>query len=377
MQHNFFVTCSGGVEPLLQQELSEMGYEQTTLGYRGVYVNSSSINDIYRINYCSRLAGRVLLPLARFRCRDINSLKRGLDGVDWLRYIPKGKTFAIDANVSHRELRNSLYAAQLMKDTICDQFRDKIGSRPNVEIKTPDVQLNLFIHNDLAVVSFDTSRTPLYKRGYRQESVEAPLQESLAAALLKLANYRGTEILCDPFCGSGTLLIEAALVATHTPPGYLRQHWGFMLLPDFSQDDWLRIKNDADKKRIPLPKGVLYGCDINRSAVFACKANMRAAGFHQSVEVVQCDFRDYVPPAPPTMLMTNPPHGLRLEDVDHLKPLYRSIGDFMKRKMAKPSRGFVFTGNLELAKEVGLAAKRRHVIDNSGIDSRLLEYDLY
>lgn len=377
MQHDLFVTCSGGLEPLLEQELSELGFDQMTLGYRGIYVKSSSMDDLYRINYCSRLAGRVLLPLARFRCRDIRALTRGLESIDWLRYIPKGKTFAIDSNVSHRELRNSLYAAQLMKDSICDQFRNKTGSRPNVDVKTPDVQLNLFIHNELAVVSFDSSRTPLYKRGYRQESVEAPLQESLAAALLKFANYQGTEILCDPFCGSGTLLIEAALLATHTPPGYLRQQWGFMLLPEFSQDDWLRVKNEADKNRIPLQKGLLYGCDINKSAIFACKMNLRAAGFHQSVDVVQSDFRDYTPPKPPTMLMTNPPHGLRLEDVDPLRPLYRSIGDFMKRRMAKPSRGFVFTGNLELAKEVGLSAKRRHVIDNSGIDSRLLEYDLY
>lgn len=376
-KNDLFVTCAQGLEPLLEEELTEMGFNQITLGYRGVYAAYSSPAQIYRINYCSRLAGRVLLPLARFRCRDRLALNKGLASIDWLRYIPHGKTFAIDANVSHRELRNSLFAAQLMKDAICDQFRERTGSRPNVDLKDPDVQLNLFIHNELAVVSFDTSRTPLYKRGYRLESVEAPMQESLAAALLKLAKYQGTEVVCDPLCGSGTLLIEAALIATRTAPGYLRQKWGFMLLPDFSHADWLSVKNEADKQRIPLPKNLLFGADVNKSAVHTCKINIRAAGFHQSIEVVQSDFRDYIPPVTPTLLISNPPYGQRLDDVEHLKPLYRSLGDFMKRRMAKPSRGFIFTGNLELAKEVGLAAKRRHVLENSGIDCRLLEYDLY
>lgn len=374
---DLFVSCAQDLESLLEQELREMGFDQTTCGYRGVYVNTTSLEHVYRINYCSRLAGRVMLPLARFRCRDRKALTQGLATIDWLRYIPRNKTFAIDANVSHRELRNSLFAAQLMKDAICDQFREKTGDRPNVDVKDPDVQLNLFIHNELAVVSFDTSRTPLYKRGYRIESVEAPMQESLAAALLRLGKYQGSEILCDPFCGSGTLLIEAALIATRTAPGYLRQQWGFMLLPDFSQEAWLKVKNEADAQRIPLPKNLLFGSDINKNAVRICKANIRAAGFHQSIEVIQSDFRDYEPSIPPTFLISNPPYGQRLDDVEELKSLYRSLGDFMKRKMAKPSRGFIFTGNLDLAKEIGLAAKKRHVLNNSGIDSRLLEYDLY
>jgi putative N6-adenine-specific DNA methylase len=376
-KNDLFVTCAQGLEPLLEQELNEMGFTQITLGYRGVYVAYTSPEQIYRINYCSRIAGRVLLPLARFRCRDRSALTKGLASIDWLRYIPNNKTFAIDANVSHKELRNSLFAAQLMKDCICDQFRERTGSRPNVDLKDPDVQLNLFIHNELAVVSYDTSRTPLYKRGYRQESVEAPMQESLAAALLKLAKYQGTEVVCDPLCGSGTLLIEAALIATRTAPGYLRQKWGFMLLPNFSQTEWLKVKNEADSQRIPLPKNLLFGADINKSAVHTCKINIRAAGFHQSIEVTQSDFRDYIPPVKPTLLISNPPYGQRLDDVEHLKPLYRSLGDFMKHQMEKPSRGFIFTGNLELTKEVGLAAKRRYVVENSGIDCRLLEYDLY
>lgn len=375
--NDLFVSCSSGVEPLLVQELAELGFNNSTVGFRGVYVAWSSFEDIYRINYCSRLAGRVLMPLARFRCRDRHALCRGVDAINWIDYIPKGKTFAIDANVSHREFNNSHYAGLLVKDVICDQFREKTGSRPNVDVKTPDVQINLFMHNDLAIISYDTSRTPLYKRGYRQESVEAPIQESLAAALLRLAAYQGNEIVYDPCCGSGTLLIEAALMATHTPPGFLRTDWGFMLHPQFSNIEWLKVKNKADAQRTPLPKGLLFGTDVNKNAVHVSKVNIRAAGFHPSIEVVQADFRDYTPPTPPNMIITNPPHGRRLDDEEFLRPLYRSLGDFMKQKAAKPARGFIFTGSLELSKEIGLAAKRRHVLDNAGIESRLMEFDLY
>lgn len=373
---DLFVTCSPGLEPLLAQELAEMGFE-TSQQYCGVYVRQHSLEAIYRINYNSRLASRVLMPLIDFRCQGPQDLYRAISSIDWQYYLPHGKTIAIDANVHHPYLRNSLYAAQVAKDAICDQMRDRTGSRPSINPSDPDIQLNLFIHDHFGNLSYDTSGAPLFKRGYRQGSVEAPLRESLAAAFLKLAHYQGDELLYDPCCGSGTILIEAALIASHTPPGFLRQKWGFMLLPDFSSEAWLKVKNESDKKRCALPKGRLFGADLNKTAVHAAKINARAAGFHQTIEVLQGDFREYAPACAPTFVMTNPPHGHRLDDVQFLRPLYRALGDFMKQKTAKPARGFVFTGSMELSKEVGLAAKQRHVIDNSGIESRLLEFDLY
>lgn len=376
-KNEIFVTCSQGLEPLLIEELTELGFQGVTPRFRGVYVPDDSLEAICRINYCSRLASRVLLPIHHFRCHDKHGLYRGISDINWLKYIPKGKTFAIDANVEHRELRNSLFAAQVAKDAICDQFRTKTNSRPVVNTKDPDVQLNLFIYRDFGIINFDTSGDPLHKRGYRQESVEAPVRESIAAALLRLARYRGDEIFYDPCCGAGTVLLEAALIASKTPPGFLRQQWGFHFLPEFSQETWLKVKNDADQHRIPLEKGRFFGTDINKNAVHVTKVNLRAAGFHREIEIQQHDFRDYTPPIPPTFMMTNPPHGKRLDDTEQLRPLYRALGDFMKHKMAKPSRGFVFTGNLELAKEVGLAPKQRHVVDNAGIESRLLEFDVY
>jgi putative N6-adenine-specific DNA methylase len=372
-----FVTCAEDIEPLLLEELAKLGYQDTREGFRGVYVQTTSNNAIYAINYNSRLAVRVLLPLKKFRCFDQKSIYKEISSIDWSLYIPKGKDFAIDANVSHRNLRNSLFAAQVAKDAICDQFRQKTGSRPNVSPKDPDIQLNLYIRDEMGVMSFDTSGIPLNKRGYRLESGEAPIQETLAAALLTLAHYQGNEILFDPCCGSGTFLIEAALMASKTAPGYLRHKWGFMNLPDFSPHDWLKVKNDIDKQRVALPMDHFFACDINKDVVRICKTNVRAAGFHHQIQISQSSFQEYSPPIPPNFIICNPPHGLRLDTFEHLIPLYRQLGDFLKRKSAKPSRGFIFTGNLDLAKEIGLNPKRRYVINNSSIDSRLLEFDLY
>lgn len=371
-----FITCAQALEPILAEELRELGYEKITEGFRGVHVDVHGLEDVYKINYCSRIGSRVLLPILNFRCFDAKSLYRNIYSIDWSKYLPKGKTFAIDANVTHRQLRNSLFAAQVAKDAICDQFRETYGQRPTVETKNPDVQLNLFIHDQEAIMSFDTSGMPLHKRGYRQDSVEAPLNESIAAALLRIARYKGDEVVCDPCCGSGTLLIEAALIASKTPPGYLRQRWGFMSLSDFDQLAWLKVKAEADKNRLTLPPGMFFGCDINKSAVQVSKVNLRASGFLPVIEIVHRDFKEYKPRAP-NLIITNPPHGKRLDDEEQLKPLYRSLGDFMKRESAKPGRGFVFTSSLELAKEVGLAAKKRTVLSSGGMEARFLEFDLF
>lgn len=372
-----FITCAQGLEQLLTHELAELGFTDVRESFRGVYLYDKSFPAIFRTNYCSRLAGRILLPISKFRCFDQKALYRGGRDENWSLYIPEGKTFAIDANVKHRQLRNSLYATQVLKDAICDQLKESTGRRPNIDIKNPDVQLNLFIHDDQAFISIDTSGVSLSRRGYRQEAGEAPLQESLAAALLRLARYEPNDILLDPCCGSGTILIEAALMASRTAPGYLRQKWGFMLLPQFSMEDWLKVKTEVDSLRQPIPKNHLFGIDLNKNIVRICQGNLRASGFLKDVLVKQADFREFKPEILPNLIVTNPPHGKRLESPESLIPLYRALGDFMKNHVKKPARGFVFTANTLLVKEVGLSANRRHVLSNSGVDSRLLEFELY
>lgn len=374
---SLYVTCASELEPLLAEELQELGFTEVQIGFRGVYVDNWDWNAIYKINYASRVATRVLLPITKFKCFNIESLYRGIIAVNWSSFIQRGSTIAIDANVHHRDIRNSLFAAQKAKDAICDQLREKAGWRPSVNIQEPDVQLNLYIQNNMAILSFDTSGIPLHKRGYRIESVEAPIQETLAAAVLRLAKYDKDQILLDPCCGSGTFLIEAALMATCTPPGYLRHRWGFMRHPDFNQLEWLKVRGELDKKRVPLEAGKIAGFDLGKECVRVCKSNLRAAGFLKEIDVKQADFRDYKPEVLPNFLVANPPYGKRLEDEERLIPLYRALGDFYKQYSAKPAMGYIFTGNLELAKEIGLAAKRRIVLNSGGIESRLLEYELY
>lgn len=370
------ITCGSGLEPLLAEELAEMGFENPQIGFRAVTVEGN-LDAIYQINYNSRIATRVLLPLKKFRCLDAKGLYNEIRKVDWTPYIPHGKTFAIDANVDHPTLRNSLYAAQVVKDAICDQFRDVKGDRPRVSPKHPDVQFNLYIQGQKGTIAFDTSGASLTKRGYRIEAVEAPIHETLAAGLLRLARYRKEEVLCDPCCGSGTILIEAALLAAQIPPGFLRTQWGFSYLPEHDQTAWLRVKNSSDAKKITLPQGHLYGCDINRNSVRITKGNLKAAGLQGLIDVAVSDFKTYKPPVKPTLFITNPPHGRRLENEEDLAPLYRSLGDFFKQQGSRPSRAFVFTGSLPLSKEVGLAAAKRHVFNNSGIESRFLEYEIF
>lgn len=372
-----FLTCSQGIEDLLAQEVKEIGYPNVQTGYRGVYVDVDDFSAVYRLNYHSRIATRVLLPLDTFRMFDEKSLYKGASRIDWCRYIPEGKTIAIDSNVNHKAIRNSHYAGLLVKDAICDQLRERRGFRPNIDTQAPDVQINLFVDGPLAVLSLDTSGAPLHKRGYRVESVEAPLHESLAAAMLRLARYDDSQVLIDPCCGSGTFLIEAAMMAFNIPPGFLRQKWGFMTHPEFSNSEWIKVKADAEALRKPARSKKFFGFDVNKSAVYAAKANIRAAGLQDAIQVSQADFRELTLTFEPTFLISNPPHGHRLDTFDHLKTLYRSLGDFMKQSIKKSGHGFIFTTNLDLAKEVGLAPTQRHVVYQSNAEGRLLEFEVF
>lgn len=378
-KYPLFVSCAPALEPILLEELKEMGIPESALriDYRGVSVLEWDKNTIYRINYASRLASRVWMPLLHFKCLERRALYRHAMTIEWKNYLRPNWTFAIDANVHHKEIRNSVFAAQVVKDAICDQMRHRAGKRPDVQVQNPDVRIGLFIQHQHAVLSIDTSGEALHKRGYRQESVEAPLQETLAAAVLYLAKFSAESILFDPCCGSGTILIEAALMASRTPPGYLRKEWGFMRLPEYDVVDWLRVRNQIDAKRCTPSAKRIFGIDKSPGAVRVAKINAKGSGFGPQIEVEQADFREYHPSIIPNLIIANPPHGNRLDEEDLLRPLYRSLGDFIKRECAKPGKGFVFTSNMQLVKEVGLAAKKRHILCQSGLDARLLEFDVF
>lgn len=377
MSSQLFVTCQETLEELLATEIHEMGIEGSQKGFCGVFV-PYSMENIYKINYLSRIGGRVLFPLASFPCKNKAMLYDAVRKINFQGILSPEKSFAIDVNGKNPSFDNTFYATQVTKDAICDTFRDRAGKRPSIDTKSPDVQLHLFLERDRAHLSLDTSGDPLFKRGYRKECVEAPLQESLAAAILRLSGYSKEDILLDPTCGSGTIVIEAAMIASATPPGFLRQKWGFFNHPSFSKEAWLTFKNEVDSKRVPLEKNKFFGFDINRDAIRIATTNARSLEFQDFIQFIRIDFRDEWPLViTPNLMITNPPHGTRLGITSDLTALYRSMGDAFKQKIAKPGKAFLFTSSLELSKEVGLKPKKRHILKMSGQECRLLEFNIY
>jgi putative N6-adenine-specific DNA methylase len=345
-----FITCPEQCEELLVKELQNLKVKAVRSSFRGVFA-PQTIENVYRINYGSRLATRVLWPLKHFNCKDKDSLYRASKEIPWLNYLDETKTFAIDSNVSHPNIRNSLYGAQVMKDGVCDRIREEKGARPSVDVKNPDVQLNLFIHNNRGIISLDTSGAPLYKRGWRTLSSVASIQENLAAALLMEARYKSDTILCDPFCGSGTFLIEAALLATKTPAGYFRKSWGFLLMSEHEPLLWEEIKEELNAERIPLQPGKIFGADQDREAIQICQTHLQNVGFAKEIEVVQASIARYRPRTPPTLVVTNPPFGKRLETS---KEIYRQLGEFVKRSSPTKVRAWVLAPDEELVSATGL-----------------------
>jgi len=316
MKHCLLVTCAKGLSTLLAREIKSLGFEPVRVRPHGVYVEES-LEAIYCINFGSRIATRVLLPLLNFRCSDRDELYRQVGRLDWLAYVKPEWSFAIDAHLNKQPaggaFRNTLFVAQVVKDAICDQHKERNnGERPAVKTRDPDVQLHLMIEGDRAQLSFDTSGSPLFQRGYRTEGGVAPIQETLAAAVLQLSGYDGTQDLLDPFCGSGTLLSEAALISSCTPPGAFRSAWGFDRLPQHDPEVWSIVKAKMLAKCCKQ-RARLLGCDMNPTAVQRAKLHLARIGAHVQIDVADC--QRYKPPFEPQMVITNPPYGERLTEV--------------------------------------------------------------
>ena len=372
-----FITTQAHLEEVLVQELAALGFPNAEIGFRGVYVDVKDIKDIYRLNLSLSTASRVLLPIRRSSVRDDRDLYEMAADIDWTKFLTPEGTFWIHSNVNHPQLRHSVYAAQVVKDAICDQFREEFGTRPNVNREAPDLSLNLFIDERVAILSLDTSGEPLHMRGYRQDGGESPVSETLAAASLRMAGYTGNQILLDPMAGSGTFLVEAALIATKTPPGWLRRRFGFFAHPDYKELEWLELKAKVLKEVVPLEPNKIFGIEKSAAQTKLCKENLKVAGFGDAIEVTQADFRDVEPEIKPNFVIANPPYGVRMEEEATLAPLYRSLGDFLKKKTAHPATGAVLTGSLPLSKEIGLKPRRRIPLTTGGLEARLLLFDLF
>lgn len=378
-QYFFYATSAKGMEVLLADEIRKMGATSVEVGRAGVSFQGP-LEIGYRACLWSRVANRVLLPLKTFPAPDPDRLYGGVRSIHWKDHLTVKDTLAVDFSSSHSQITHSHFGALKAKDAIVDQFRTTQGERPSVDPANPDLRINIYLHEDVATVSIDLSGQSLHRRGYRQEGVEAPLKENLAAALLMLAGWPKNDgsAFIDPMCGSGTLPIEAALMAANIAPGILRERFGFHGWQGHVPALWKRLLNEAkeleikDKKKLPK----IVGYDADFRVVRVALANLEKAGLHGKVHIEKRDFESCEPIADTGVILLNPPYGERLGDVDQLKPLYKSIGDTFKQKF-KGWNGYVFTGSSVLSKVIGLKPAQRIVLYNGAIECRLLKYDLY
>ena len=331
---------------------------------------------LFRINYRSRLITRVLAPLIRFEAKTGEELYLSTKKVDWTHMMRLDQTFAVFANVSNSEINNSHFASLKVKDCVADMFRKRYrNTRPNVDSHDPDLWINVHIYDNQVTVSIDCSGGSLHRRGYRQDSVDAPIQETLAAAILDIAGWDGKKPLYDPMCGSGTILSEAWLKAGNIPPGILRKKFGFMMLPDFDKRPWVKVKLAEEHKVKLVRGGLIRGSDIDKNAVKKTRTNNARIPGGDELRVRTMDFRD-LPPLENTIIICNPPYGIRLKHGDDMELFFKEFGDFLKQK-CRGCQAFIYFGDRELVKSVGLKSSMKMPLRNGGLDGRLVWYELY
>ena len=295
-----------GLEPVLAKELTQLGANEVQIGRRMV----SFMGDkemMYRANFQLHTAIRILKPIKHFKALSADDVYREVQKIDWSEYIGLDKTFAVDSVVFSEEFRHSKFVAYKVKDAIVDQFREKTGKRPNISVANPDIRLNIHIAEDKCTLSLDSSGESLHRRGYRQESVEAPLNEVLAAGMILMTGWQGETDFIDPMCGSGTLLVEAALIAHNMAPGLFRKEYAFEKWPDFDSDLFDRIYNDDSSEREFTHH--IYGYDVDIKAVNTARLNVRAAGLLNDITVEEADFKNFTQPKEKSIIVTNPPYG--------------------------------------------------------------------
>ena len=370
----YFAQVTGGLEQLALAELKELGAYGFKEDYRGVYFCAEQKN-LYKINYKSRIITRILAPLIQFRAHDEKQLYGNTKSINWSDFLTLDRTFRIYANISHSEIKHTQYASQVVKDAIVDQIRDKTGNRPNVDLKNPDVIINLYIHNNKATISLDVSGESLHKRKYRKVSTKAPMQETLAAAIIRTSEWDGETRFYDPMCGSGTLLCEALMHYCRIPAAYHKEKFGFMFLPEYDAHEWDNVKNLADSEIRELPEGLIAGSDSSPVAIKASGANLST--FDQGINVnLKIALFQTIKELEDYTIVTNPPYGIRLGREEELKSTYKRFGDFLKNK-CNGSNAYIFCGNRELIKSIGLKSSFKIPMKSGDLDGRLVKIELF
>ncbi|MHC1708306.1 MAG: class I SAM-dependent RNA methyltransferase [Bacteroidales bacterium] len=362
-----------GLEELLAGELTAIGADNVEVSHRAVIFEGDE-KLLYQSNYTCRTALRILVPFVSFPVRAEKDFYNRLYEIDWLSVFDPRQTFAIDTVLSDDTFTHSQYVSQLAKDAIVDKFRDQCGRRPSVDLESPDYRFNLHIYGRKCEILFDSSGYSLHKRGYRVMTHDAPLNEVLAAGMIKLSSWDMNSSFVDPMCGSATLPIEAYMAAGNIPAGFYRKEFGFFRWNDFNEPLWDQVKSEADtlKKDVNL---VIAGNDNSRKSVYQANENLEKAGLQEKILISQKDFRKFDPPAVPGVVMLNPPYGERIK-VENIELLYKDLGDTFKKKYTGYT-AWVVSSDIEALKRIGLKPFRRIKVFNGPLECRLFGFNLY
>lgn len=358
-----------GLEEVLAQELIELGANDVQIGRRMVSFSGNQ-EMMYRANFCLRTAVRILKPISHFRARNADEVYKAVKEIEWKDILDLDTSFVVDTTVYSTEFRNSKFVAYKVKDAIVDYFMEREGKRPNISVANPDLRLNIHIAEENCTLSLDSSGESLHLRGYRTATVEAPINEILAAALIKMSGWKFDCDLIDPFCGSGTILVEAALMARNIYPGVFRQKFGFENWKDFNPELLSSIFEDDSNERTFEHR--IVGSDINLRAVEAALANAKAAGVADLITVEQREIRDFKKPEMPAVLITNPPYGERLRPED-LSDIYRTLGEKLKREF-QGGEAWIISSREELFDSMRLRPSFKVPLQNGSLDCELRKY---
>ncbi len=370
------ITCNKRLAPFLQLEVEDLGFKITRVFSNGLEIKGT-LNDCVILNLNLRCASQVLYSLHSFTCDGPDLLYKTALTLEWENIFAKDGYFSVTSTVDHPTINNSLFANVKLKDAIVDRFRKITNERPNSGPNLIDTVIHLFWRNEIAEIFIDTSGETLAKHGYRKIPGKAPMLEALASATLLATKWDKQSAFINPMCGSGTVTIEAALIATNRRPGLFRDNYGFKHILGFDEDYFRKEKAKLKEQIIDTSNLKIIATDISEDAINISKINAGAAGIENLIEFTVCDFEEtHIPENEPGVVYFNPEYGERMGEESALIETYSRIGDFMKKK-CKGYTGYVFTGNLDLAKKIGLKAKRRIEFYTSKIDCRLLEYELY
>jgi putative N6-adenine-specific DNA methylase len=371
VSERFFAPCPRGLELALSDELTALGASETAVADGGVAF-AGDIDLAYRANLESRLASRILWRVGAGSYAGEQDIYDLAFGLDWPRWFRADRTLRVDVAATRSPLTSLEFATLRIKDAVCDRHREASGVRPSVSKERPDVRIHAHLSASEATFYLDTSGDPLFKRGLRRESVEAPLRENVAAGLLRLANWQPGMPLLDPMCGGGTIAIEAALIALDIAPG-LKRTFAFQKLAWYDGPTWQRIKQAAQRRVKPVAPQRIFASDIDATSIRHCGVNLASAGLSDAVTLQQADALSLEAPAAAGIIVSNPPYGVRLADSGTLAALYPQLGDTLKQRFAGWT-AYLLSGDTRLPKLIGLKATRRTPLYNGAIECRLYEY---